>query len=265
MNNIRIVFVDLDGTLRDSNGLISDKSKEIINKLKEIDVYVVFTTGRCIPYTVNLAKEVSPSEYLITSNGSEIYNYINDELIYKKVLSKEDIFYLNELIEKYNLRFVANTLRVRYSNREGKDRILVNNILDINDEITQVVLSSQDYLLMKQVKEEINGKDTIKISNDSISTSDNKNLFYDITKNDVSKGNAIKKLCEYLNINLDDTMAIGNSINDIEMFDVCKYNVAVENADDDLKSKANIITKSNDEDGVYLILEEVYKEKNKKE
>ena len=56
MNNIRIVFLDLDGTLRDSNGLISDKSKEIINKLKEKGVYVVFTTGRCIPYTVNLAK-----------------------------------------------------------------------------------------------------------------------------------------------------------------------------------------------------------------
>jgi len=266
MNNIRIVFIDLDGTLRDSKGLISDKSKEIIHKLKEIDVYVVFTTGRSIPHTLKLAKEVSPSPYLITSNGAEIYNYINDDLIYKKVIRKEDLLYFNDLINKYDLRFVANTLKFMYSNKEGKDKVvIVNSILDIKEEITQVVLQSKDKSLMEPVKKEINGKDTIKISNDSISTSDNKNLFYDVTKNDVSKGNAIKKLCEYLNISIDDTMAIGNSNNDIEMFDVCKYRVAVENADDDLKNKANIITKSNDEDGVYLILEEVYKEKNKKE
>ena len=85
-------------------------------------------------------------------------------------------------------------------------------------------------------------------------------MFYDVTNSDVSKGNAITRLCEHLKIDMSKTMAIGDSGNDIEMFNVCKYKVAMANAEKDLKDIANIETLSNNQDGVSIVLERLYDE-----
>ena len=66
-------------------------------------------------------------------------------------------------------------------------------------------------------------------------------------------------MCESLKINLKDTISIGDDYNDISMFLVTGFSVAMENANNDVKSKAKYITKSNNDEGVAVFLEKILK------
>jgi len=71
----------------------------------------------------------------------------------------------------------------------------------------------------------------------------------------VSKGSAVKLLCERLGINSDEVMAIGDNENDLSMIKFAGVGVAMGNAEDMVKEQADFITSSNDEDGVALAIE----------
>ena len=84
-----------------------------------------------------------------------------------------------------------------------------------------------------------------------------KTVFCDIANLNSNKGNAVRKLLEILNIPKEDTIAIGDDNNDLSMFEQVGYRVAVDNAIDIVKEKADEITLTNDEDGVAVFLEKL--------
>ena len=88
---------------------------------------------------------------------------------------------------------------------------------------------------------------------------DDKTIFCDIANINSNKGNAVKKLLEILNISKNEAIAIGDDNNDLAMFEQVGYRVAVDNAIDVVKEKANEITLSNDDDGVAVFLEKLLK------
>jgi HAD superfamily hydrolase (TIGR01484 family) len=79
MNKYDIVFVDIDDTLNPSNEPVSEYTKQVMTKLKENGIKVVVNTGRSATYAINKSKEANLSEYVISSNGSEVYNYEKKE------------------------------------------------------------------------------------------------------------------------------------------------------------------------------------------
>ncbi len=259
MDNIKIVFTDLDGTLTYAPGKIDIQNEEALKKLEEIGIPVVLNTGRSLPYAIPICKNFSFSNYVITSNGAEVYNIAADKMIYRSVISKENIDKLCELIEKNNLYFTANGPKRRYSNKtmENVGLIYYPSLKDVKDEISQVVIESynmEDMIAFKNDLQEL----PLKIINKTNHITKNKLLYYDIVNSDVSKGNAIVTLCNYLNIDLKRTMAIGDSLNDIDMFNVVGYKIAVSNAKEELKALADTITLSNTENGVLIVLNELY-------
>lgn len=266
MKNIKIVFVDLDGTLRDSNGKISTRAKKIIKKLKDIGINVVFITGRPVPYTIKLAKQFDPSSYIVCSNGAEVFNYLSKRVIYKSTIMNNDILFLNDLIDRYHLYFLANTIDKVYTNREfdsiGKKYVM--NLTDIDADIDQIVVESFKIDDLKLFRRDLGENTNLKIINKPKTIDDSgRLLYYDVVNTDVSKGSAIRELCAFLNIPLDRTMGIGDSMNDLEMLEVCSYKVAMGNASDDVKKISNYETLSNDEDGVSVVLERLYEELTK--
>ena len=86
---------------------------------------------------------------------------------------------------------------------------------------------------------------------------DKESMYYFIGSKEVCKGNAIKHFCASQNIDLKDTVAIGDDFNDISMFEVTGHSVAMGNALDEIKKYADEITLSNDEDGVAKFLEKI--------
>ena len=250
MKDTKIVFLDLDGTLKDENKKISTRSKRILKRLTDIGVQIVLTTGRPLPYTVSLSKQFAVSSYVISSNGAEIYNHTTNKVIYN--------------FKKYELYFVVNSLLNSYTNKtfDEPGKKVINSLEEIIDEtISQIIIESYDIEKMKLFRNEMSKLGTLKISNKSRNPDPSKQiLFYDITNIDVSKGEALKKLCEHLNIDIEKTMAIGDSDNDIEMLKAVDVKVAMENGTENLKKEANHITLSNNEDGVAVILEKLYDE-----
>ena len=265
MNNVKIVFTDLDSTLTISEGKIDIQNKKIFEKLADIGIPVVINTGRSIPYIIPICKQFSTSNYVIASNGAEIYNYLTKKVIYRSVILEENLKIIDDLIRKYDLLFYANGIQRRYTNKTEKSigTIFTNYLSDINEEIAQVVIESYDVNVMIKAKQEITARESLKIANKTKHVEEGKLLYYDIVNSEVSKGTAVIELCEYLNIDPAKAMAIGDSTNDIEMLDAVGYKVAVANASDDLKEKANIITLSNKQNGVATILNELYNQKTK--
>ncbi len=265
MNGVKIVFVDLDGTLKDNNEKISIRHKRIIEKLANIGIPVVFTTGRNVAYTVSLSKQYSASNYVISSNGAEIYNYANDNIVYSSLISRENITAVVELIKKYNLFFLSNYLYKNYTNKNSENigrKVVDSPSLMLDKEIAQFIVQFKDLETLKKFENDFASLKDLRISNRNTNLN-SKNLFFDITNSCVSKGNAIKILCDYLKINKDETMAIGDSNNDIEMLNSVKFKVAMGNASEDLKKIADYVTLSNDNEGVAVVLERLYDELTK--
>ncbi len=258
MKQVKIVFTDLDSTLTKEHGKIDIINKVIIDKLANIGIPVVLNTGRPLPYVIPICKRNGLSHYVITSNGAEIYNMIAKKIIYQSVISHENILFLDELVKKHKMLFMANGINKRYTNKtDSLGLVNVSSLSEINDQISQVVVESLNLNDMMLLRKDLEGSN-LKIVNKTKHVTENKLLYYDIVNKEVSKGEAIKILCDYLNIELDRTMAIGDSSNDIDMFNVAGYKVAVSNATDELKALADTITLSNKENGVATVLNQLY-------
>lgn len=259
MQKVKIVFTDLDSTLTNELGQIDIKNKNIFEKLGSIGVPIVINTGRALPYIIPICKQFSTSNYVIASNGAEIYNFLTKKVIFRSTISKENLNKLDELIEKYELFFTANGIEKRYTNKEDKKgRTIVKKLSEINDDVSQIVLESFDIEKMKYLRRDIENETNLKIANKTKHIKEGKLLYYDIVNSDTGKGKALKILCEYLNIDSNKAMAIGDADNDIDMFLYAGYKVAVANASEKLKEKADVITLSNRQNGVYTILNELY-------
>lgn len=262
MNNYKIVFIDIDGTLRNKKGIITNENINTIKKLKELGIIVVITSGRNLGHTIEISKKCGASNYIISSSGSQIYDYHKNDYIWKKTIDKNDLIDLYSIFSKYNLNILIQdgSLSVdslKYSNDEISFDEFINN-----KDIYQCAFTSYDISTMIKVKEEIDKLNnmTIKDSNINYKIIPKINFaYYDIAPSLVSKGYAIKKLCEHLNIDLKDSIAIGDGINDISMFEVVGLSVAMGNSTDYVKKKADIITLDTDNNGVSYILKDIFK------
>ena len=79
------IFIDIDGTLRDNNKNISMRTRMAIKNIVEKGIYVVLSSGRPKKYTEEISKECGASQYIITSNGGNIYNYELNKIIYNLI------------------------------------------------------------------------------------------------------------------------------------------------------------------------------------
>ena len=106
MNKYEIVFVDIDDTLNKSGGNISEYTKSIMEKLKQKGIKVVVNTGRSAKYAIEKSKEANLSDYVISSNGAEVYNYQTKEIIYSKPIANKDIKGIYDYCSNHNLTLI---------------------------------------------------------------------------------------------------------------------------------------------------------------
>ena len=119
-----------------------------------------------------------------------------------------------------------------------------------------MLVSRNNKKISRAKSELLNKTDSITILNQS---TDEKEPWVAFGNSKVSKGEAIRELTTYLGETINNTIAIGNGYNDISMFEVAGKSVAMENAENDIKNRVDIITASNNEDGVAVFLENILK------
>ena len=161
-----LIAIDSDGTLRHSDGNISDKTKKIIKKVVDCGNIVVICTARPRYYTLKISNEVGLNEYLISSNGTEIYDNVNKKNIYSTYLPKEECKIIYQETKKLGLRvmFVAeNTEYVTMFTRNDSQILLDDNnaYILLKKEIKQIMIISKEKELVKKYKSSIEQKSNL--------------------------------------------------------------------------------------------------------
>ena len=179
-----------------------------------------------------------------------------------------------EYCEQNHMAISFNTENFRYCNKflnydnnyTNEDIIIIKDIKEIETKnVTQFVLGSYNYTEMTKVKDFLNTIPTLKIVNISTTmklkqVNSKEGFFFDVVLNGINKGTGIKNFIKIFNTSKENCIAIGDHINDLDMFNSVGYKIAMDNACHELKEQANFITKSNDDDGVKYALEYLEKE-----
>ncbi len=291
----KLVAIDLDGTMLDSYGMVSEETKKTIKKIEEQGVNVIIASGRPIDSIKSIANEIDSKKYFISGNGAIIYDMEKDKIIYEKCMTKEKVLEIIKICEENSIAYNVYTEKeilstalkynVLYYHKENlkkeeskKTKITIvkdmyeyvknkenANFLKITvcDE-TKSVFNS----IIRKFKEikDIEVLDVSHMSRKTIrqGTEDfSIEYFYtEISRNNVDKWYAIQYLMEKLNIKQEEVMAIGDNINDKMMIENAGLGIAMGQSTPVVKDVANDIAPSNTEDGVAKILQKYYRNIN---
>lgn len=258
----KAIIIDIDGTLQNSNKKISHKTIRTIKKITKKGILVILCSGRPKEYVEYISKKCHASKYIIASLGGCIYNYLQEKTLYLNIMDKKSCLELYKISQRENVCFIMHT--GTKNNVISKEEIHdVEKYISEND-IIQCILLDKNFEKIKKIKTEIEQIEGVEIKNQHKSLIDNNepingDIYYGVANKYNSKGNAIKILCEMINIDLKDVIGIGNDYNDVSMFEVVGYSVVMANAKDEIKKYADEITKSNDENGVAVFLKKLMK------
>ena len=261
------IFVDIDGTLRDNQRNLSQKTIDTVKKVTDNGTLVILCCGRPRKYTEEVSRQCFASQYIITSNGGNIYDYQKNKNLYVNIMNKEAIIKLYELANQVNARFIMNVgegrvvSEVRHPDQEIQ---LEENIKDFvyQNDVVQCTIADYDFDKIKNLIPEIEKVEHVEIKNRHKSLINpnypkNNSIYCDIANMESNKGNGVEKLCQILNLDLKNVIAIGDDFNDISMFEKVGYSVAVDNAHENVKKRVNEITLSNEDNGVAVFLDKM--------
>lgn len=269
-----MIAMDMDGTLLSSDKTISDRSKEALRRAAEKGIKLVVCTGRIFTSALVFADIIESKAPVIASNGAYIREKDRDEVIYMKTLPRESIHKIVEIIKDggfYPHLFTWEkiyTEKIIYSSRnyekwnqnlpeERKVKIeIVENWYELIEKeyesILKIVVISEDEEIpkLKELRNKI--QNTMEVS--VVASFDNN---FEVMSKGISKGNAVKILGEMYGVTAEETICIGDNENDLSMIEYAGMGVAMGNATDRLKSVANYVTDTNDNDGVAKVIEKL--------
>lgn len=254
---VQTIFFDIDGTLISSNiKTCSDSVKMALEKLHEKGIYIFVATGRHI-------LEIKQEHLLdglyfdgyITLNGQYCFN--KKEVIYQNEIDKEDIKNIINQIDAnpYPCMFVEKDMMyINMINEEVMEaqkaiHTSLPPVMDIHRALENSVFQIIPYLDKEKAE-------TYPLSVLKHCKGTRWNTYaIDIIPNSGSKREGIKKVLEYYDIPLENTMAFGDGENDIEMLEYVSIGVAMENANEKVKKAADYVTDSVESDGIIHALE----------
>ena len=275
--NIKLVFLDLDGTLLTEEMQITEKTRSVIARAKEKGVQFVACTGR--PYS-GLPRNVLDTleiAYAITGTGTSIYKYPEKECIYADCLDSKLGAQLYRTFSEHDVHIDVFIEGMGYASNRTQEQI---ERLDKSEQLKNYFRKSraaiedpEQLILEKEGKLEIinlnfypepNGTykkyewalDYLKTFPELHAvTGGGHNL--EISQKTASKGNALRMFAERMGVDISQTMAFGDTQNDISMIQAAGIGVAMGNATGDVKEAADYVTKTNEEDGVAYALEKL--------
>lgn len=257
---IKLIALDIDGTLLNSSGKISKITKQAIFEQKKKGVKIVICTGRTFQGVKDILKELELLEegcYLIAFNGALIHTLPKAEIFYRKSLTYADFeeieklsnqlqipyhiqsddgtYTTNQPVGKYTLLDCQlNNSALFYREKEQMATIPINKIMFVDESrrLEEKIAAIPAYFYRKY---------SLVRSHES---------FFEFLNKAAGKGEALSVLSANLKISPAEIVAIGDNDNDLSMIQYAGVGIAMGNASKKLIAAADNITKSNDEDGV---------------
>lgn len=267
----KIIFTDLDDTLLNSEKKISQVDKEAIMRAQEAGIKFVLASGRPTFAMKELAEELELAKYgsfILSFNGSIITDCKSGKNIFEASLTKEDLHLMYDFAKKNKTHIltyiddeVVSETESEYIDVEVNLTKMPHNLVKNFKETVNkpavkcMLLEEPSYLkeVEKKLKKEYGDKYSIAIS---------KPFFLEVTKLGIDKGVALRKLVELLGMKIEESIAVGDSYNDLPMLKAAGLAACVENANEDIKKVCSFISKSNDEGGMAYLIDKLIFNKN---
>lgn len=271
-HNIKLIGFDLDGTLLTSDKCISERTRKAMDNAIRQGVVLVPATGRPISGVAKELLEFPGIRYVVTANGARILDIVEGTTIAEELLSHEKCGAILSIFEKYDTYKEIYYDGIGYADREKLESI----------ETYQSDPAMQKYFrttrqpvesTRERYEAENRGMDKIQALFSNMDEKEKAVLEIaeavsdiemtgallnniEVNASGIHKGNALLTLGEILHINKEEIMAFGDGKNDIKMLETAGIGVAMANSVPEVLAAADMITSSNDDDGVAKVIEQ---------
>ncbi|MGG3892211.1 Cof-type HAD-IIB family hydrolase [Metabacillus fastidiosus] len=278
MSVYRLLALNIDGTLLRSNGRLQPSTKEAIQYVQKKGVAVTLVTNRHFQSARKLAKALKLKTFYVTHGGAFIANKLDDPFFEKRI-SEEKTFNLIQVLENYNCHIRVVHERFSIGNKKKTPDNMVNKtLLNTSDTIfypLQFVDSLGDTLLDEpasalKIEAVFNDEEykkeaaeTIRAAFEDIDLKMIQPKKLELVAKGVSKENGLRTLARHLNIPMEEIVAIGDSIDDLDMISQVGLGVAMSNAPFEVKKAADWVTRTNDQQGVEYMVKEHFRKQQR--
>jgi len=261
--DIKLIALDIDGTIMDKACRISGRVKKAISKASEKGVYVLLATGRMYSATAYIGRELNLKTPLVVYQGSLVREFYKSDkillhysldtaLAYRLIRDarKKDVqinVYLNDKIYVENespiLQEYVDKRTVPFYKADCFENM--ENFLP-----TKIIVMDYDSAKVEDLEKEFRGKYA-----QELNITKSTDYFCEFINKKCSKASGIMFLAEKWGIKNSEIMAIGDHDNDREMLDIAKIGVAMGNSHENLQKIADHVTDTVDNDGAALAIE----------
>ena len=262
---IKLLAIDLDGTLLNNNHTISSENLKAIRIAQDNGIKVIIATGRPEQLVKEYVEQLKMEDPLIMYNGSVIGHPFMDDVLYKKVLSEETIKSVVSHCVKQDLLFMIYTKDVIISapnyrvdffldknkNLSDKNKAVFKDIRDMNEILSYDV---HKILLIEHDLEKYQQAYQFAVGHSDVSVVRSSNGFIDINPHNTSKGIALEFYAKELGIKQEEVASIGDQDNDVSMLKYAGLSISMGNASESALKEATHQSLSNDENGVAVAI-----------
>ena len=258
---IKLIAMDMDDTLLDAQQQVGARTREAIRRAMDAGVAVTIATGRMFQSALPFAQELGIHLPLITYNGALIRRGVSGETLFHRPIATDLAQGLADLFQErgwYLQKYVDDRLYVAELDENAKfyaDYARVEAI-PLGAEFFQMreaptkMLSMGDLDELNAIRAEVSER-----YGDRLYLASSKKRYLEMVDVRVNKGESLAFLAEMLGIAQEEVMAIGDSMNDVDMIEYAGCGVAMGNANATVRAAADFITATNSEDGVAVAIE----------
>ena len=278
-NDIRIIALDLDGTLLDSQKRLSDRNREALRRAAGQGALVVPTTGRFFGMMPPAVRDLPFVRYAITINGAQVYDRETDTALVREEIPLKTALGIMEILDRYdviydcyrsNWGWMTAALQDKAADYATNEHYLKmvrefrrpvpelkahlrETVAEGDVQKVMLFATNRDRPAAVDCLRRLSAEVAAKYPEIKITASTWNNVELNIST--AHKGNALKRFAEHLGLTLANCMAFGDGLNDLTMVEAAGLGVAMANAEPEVKRVAKVVTTSNDEDGVAAVIE----------
>lgn len=274
LKKVELVLFDIDGTLVNDDGEISERTKQNIKELKKLGVRFTFASGRLHSALVPLAEDLKLHSPLISLDGTVIKTVTGKQFVYRSFIKEKHVKKAIEYSEKYLVNIALchteaiyfteqNSVIPKLMDKFGAVYKEVESYDGLTDMVLEIVFAGDNKRTVEFIRDKLSFPFTLGLSLSYFRSQTHERIYYlELRKAGSSKGKAMKRLLNYLNIDEHNTVVIGDWYNDLTLFDSNAIKVTPGNAIAELKKKADyVMEKTNNEEAVADFLEILFKAK----
>lgn len=268
---IKVIIMDVDGTLTNSKKVVTPKTKEALLKAEEKGAILILASGRPTSGLMDLARELKMDQYhglLVAYNGSKVIDCKTNETLFNQALSVEEgkavlehmkkFERVRPMIDKGEYMYVNNVYDnwitwkgepfdvIQYESRGGKFKLCeIDDLAAFVDFPLNKILTTSDpeYL-------QAHYKEMMEPFKDTLSCMFTGDFYFEFTAQGIDNAKALDTVLSPMGYRREEMIAFGDGHNDASMVNYAGIGVAMANAVDDLKAIADEVTLSHDEDGI---------------